>query len=116
MLTCLGIESAVSDLQKNILQLDPVMQFKKLFVLKFAKRRLSKQEILPSLVSLEAWLSPQLHHAEDPELAISLLSLKAVEANDEVAIEKITAWCLYGLRGENSAINDWVSFSVAQKN
>jgi NADPH-dependent glutamate synthase beta subunit-like oxidoreductase/NAD(P)H-flavin reductase len=99
---------------------DPVFNFKKLFVLRRARRRLLKKETLESFTTLDTWLDDCLQQPgvnnNDRELAIAnfgLPLLSDAEANAK-AIEKLVQWCIHGLTTEEgrAATRGWVSFHL----
>lgn len=108
------IQDAAKALQIETLSHQPVFAFKKWFVQRRAKRRLNKEETLPSFAELTSWLHAQVGTSEDMELAIARLSvdyLKDEETHSDV-IETLTQWCIQAIKTpEGQAyVKGWVSF------
>lgn len=109
-----GIESDVQQLKAQILSHDPVFAFKKEFVLKFARRKVSKKTELDTFEVLDDWLEAQLPVNDDRELAIAVygMSLSDQEAND-----KLVDWCVAVLTEEagKAATEGWSMFQLPQR-
>ena len=117
-----GIEDAAEQLQARNLSHDPIFQFKKLFVLRRARRRLLKKEPLAPFAELDAWVNQALTSAaidnNDRELAIARLGqgfLADKEAHGD-EIETMTHWCLSAMTTPEgqAAVRGWVSFHLPQ--
>lgn len=111
-----NIETALQTLQDSILIDQPIFQFKKEFVNKRAKRRLTKNEILPDINDLNTWLKNAIHSNnhlldESDELAIAHYGLSLIAQADEAAIEKLTLWCIHQLQTHCT----WASFKMPHK-
>ena len=96
---------------------DPVLAFKKEFVLRRGRRY--RQPITQSFAELDAWLSQQLTDSSDRELAIACYAqhLLSDETKHKGSIERLTQWCALALKdpvGE-AAVNTWTSFKRPQK-
>jgi len=124
-------------------QHDPVFAFKKWFVLRRARRRLSKKEPLESFAELDTWLSEQLSvNSEqlsgrrgplsplsadsdhkglttDKEHAVALLAKRYLADKNAYAdeIEKLTRWCIRALTTPEgkTAVQNWISFRLPQQ-
>jgi len=126
------ITTEVSALRRNFLASSPVQTFKKWFVLRRARRRLSKPENLDSFENLQAWLLSELAKVEldrlgnlrdlatdDLELAISYLGAHYLsnEQNFSNEIERLTQWCIQAFRtlAGQAVVKNWVSFQLPQQ-
>jgi NADPH-dependent glutamate synthase beta subunit-like oxidoreductase/NAD(P)H-flavin reductase len=118
----LAIESEVDQLQARTLAHDPVMYFKKYFVLRRARRRLIKNDVAEPFAELDAWLSQALQAAGlielDRELATARFGQDLLhdEAANSAAIEQLTRWCILGLSNAEgqAAVRGWTSFKLPQ--
>jgi NADPH-dependent glutamate synthase beta subunit-like oxidoreductase/NAD(P)H-flavin reductase len=113
-----GIQPEIAAARAQTLAQDPVFVFKKLFVLRRARRRLLKKEEFESFAELDTWLSQRLADASDRELAVARYSaslLKDETAHAE-AIEQLTRWCLRALTTPEGrhAVHGWVSFRLPE--
>lgn len=112
------IANEVQALRFALEQNEPIWYFKKWFVLRRAKRRLSKQEPLIAFAELDAWLNLQLEQFKpnfsDKELAIAQLAQHYLHHKEEYtdAIERLTQWCIHVLRQKTKP--DWSSFKLPQ--
>lgn len=118
-----NIEEAAALAAAKTLSHNPVSAFKKYFVLRRAKKNISKSHLLPSFDELNNWLNIQLKKAplqtNDKELAVALLSNQYIENSEQFAeeIEKLTDWCVRAItspEGQKEVIN-WVSFNIPKK-
>jgi NADPH-dependent glutamate synthase beta subunit-like oxidoreductase/NAD(P)H-flavin reductase len=117
-----AIEAEVDHLQAQTLAHDPVMYFKKHFVLRRARRRLIKNDVAEPFAELDAWLSAALQTGGladlDRELATARLGqdLLRDEAANVTAIEQLTRWCILGLSDAagRAAVRGWSSFKLPQ--
>lgn len=112
-----SIEDAHESLRLSIIGLDPIFAFKKEFVLKFAKRRLKKNEALPSFNLLDQWLKSEKEIAvsTDMEHAIANYAMTALQNNQTDIVEKITDWCIHILKQSIAPYSQWVSFKLPRK-
>ena len=117
-----AIEAEVERLQAQTLAHDPVLYFKKYFVLRRARRRLIKNDVTEPFAALDAWLTQALQAAGltalDRELATARLGqdlLRDAAANS-AAIEQLTRWCILGLSDPvgQAAVRGWTSFKLPQ--
>ncbi|OGT30221.1 MAG: pyridine nucleotide-disulfide oxidoreductase [Gammaproteobacteria bacterium RIFCSPHIGHO2_12_FULL_35_23] len=113
------IEEAATKLELKTLSHRPIFVFKKWYVLRRAKRRLQREESLPSFTELNLWLNEQLGPCQDKELQIAEFAvpfLEDEEANSEI-IEKITQWCIQALKtkeGQEATLG-WVCFKLPNR-
>jgi NADPH-dependent glutamate synthase beta subunit-like oxidoreductase len=120
---------------------DPVFAFKKWFVLRRARRRLTKKENLESFSELDTWLGHQLSVISyqlseemttrlsgdsekkalisDKEQAVALLAQRYLTDKKRYAdeIEKLTRWCIRALTTPEGkmAVQNWISFRLPQQ-
>ncbi len=112
-----GIRKEIDAARGAVLSHNPVFTFKKLFVQRRARRRLTRKEEIESFSELDAWLGNTLKHADtDRELAIAQFAEKLLtdeQANAE-PIEKLTRWCIRALTTPEGrqAVQGWVSFKL----
>jgi NADPH-dependent glutamate synthase beta subunit-like oxidoreductase/NAD(P)H-flavin reductase len=117
-----GIREAMEELLRDTLSHDPIFAFKKLFVLRRARRRLMKKDVDESFAELDAWLANALEAGgltdDDRELAIARYGQQLLDDKDNQAdaIEMLTRWCVRALtlpEGQD-AVRGWVSFRLPQ--
>ncbi len=117
-----GIRKELEATRKATLAHNPVFAFKKLFVQRRARRRLTKKEEFESFAELDVWLNTVLKQSgidtKDRELAIAHYGEKLLvddKANAD-AIEKLTRWCLRALTTPEGkqAVRGWVSFKLPE--
>ena len=117
-----AIETPLAELQAQTLAHDPVLHFKKLFVLRRARRRLIKKDVTESFAELDAWLSQSVQAAglieHDRELAIARFGqtlLRDATVNS-APIEQLTRWCILALSDPagQAAVCGWTSFKLPQ--
>ncbi len=117
-----GIGAELESLRASTLSHDPVFAFKKLFVLRRARRRMFKQDVDESFAELDVWLSKALDEAglagDDRELAVAQFGQRLLENADEhaQAIEMLTRWCIRAMtvaEGQ-AAVHGWVSFRLPE--
>ena len=117
-----AIETEFEQLQARTLSHDPVLQFKKLFVQRRARRRLIKNDVTQSFAELDLWLDQSIQTAgldsADRELAIAHFgqALLQDEAAHSEAIEQLTRWTILGLSDPagQAAVRGWTSFKLPQ--
>ena len=108
--------------KESILSHNPIISFKKTFVLRRARRRLLKKEAIETFNELDRWLDQTLakYTIDDPdqERAVSLLGalLLSDEENNKDQIETLTRWCIRAMTTPEgqTKVSDWVSFQLPQ--
>ncbi|RDI42858.1 FAD-dependent oxidoreductase [Aquicella lusitana] len=114
------IEEAVAISQAKTTSHNPISAFKKYFVLRRAKKELSRVQALPAFAELDAWLSTELARAplqsDDKELAIALLGTHYLADSEtwQPEIEKLVQWCARALttpEGQQRT-STWTSFRL----
>lgn len=116
------ITENIKQSNEAILSHDPVIAFKKTFVLRRARRRLLKKEDLESFARLNSWLSDTLKEhgltGPDMELSVSQLGqlLLAEQEKNKEAIETLTQWCIRAMTTDEgrATVKDWVCFHLPQ--
>lgn len=118
------IQEAVKEAQLAILSNDPVFLFKQWYVLREAKRKLSKASEIPSFTTLHGWLLTklvqlQMDFSNDMELSVAKLGellLKDENGNKE-DIQKLVDWCVQALTDPEGKVitRGWVSFHLPNK-
>ncbi|MEN9849124.1 MAG: hypothetical protein RL368_1864, partial [Pseudomonadota bacterium] len=98
----------------------PILEFKKWFVQRRARRRLNQAESFESFAELNSWLNSQLQNAApDRELAVANLGKRylATAADYPEQIEKLTRWCVRALTAPEGklAVKSWISFKLPQQ-
>lgn len=117
------IEEEAAIVQAQTLLNNPLSAFKKYFILRHAKKLLSKSQNLPSFNELNTWLTKELKKAElqtnDLELAIGLLGNQYLSNPEKYTaeMEKLTQWCVQALlTPEGKAIiKGWSSFTIPKR-
>lgn len=115
-----GIEQAARRTHDATVAHAPVLEFKKLFVQRRARKRLLKKEDIESFAELDRWLNAALTDAglklPDSELALAKfgMSLLTDEKANADGIEKLTRWCLRALTTPEgkAAVEGWTSFKL----
>jgi len=111
-----NIEDALEKIQTQTLKYRPIFAFKKWYVLRRAKRRLSREEDLPSFKKLDDWLKQQLKTSDNSEQAIAAYALPLLEDKEKNAdeIEKITQWCIQAVKTKEGrhTVQNWMSFKL----
>ena len=118
-----GIQAALSISSVLTVANNPLAVFKKYFILKRAKKDLSKSAPLASFAELNAWLkerlSQQALQTDDLELAVGLFGVSLLNQAEEEAdaIEKLVQWCVRALTtAEGQAlIGNWSSFDIPER-
>ncbi|MCW5584337.1 MAG: FAD-dependent oxidoreductase, partial [Gammaproteobacteria bacterium] len=114
------IEEATTIRQATTTSFNPISTFKKYFVLRRAKKEISKVESFPSFTELNEWLTTELKktplQSQDKELAVSLLGTHYLNNPDGYTqeIEKLVQWCTRALTSTQGQqiIAHWVSFNI----
>ncbi len=118
-----NIQAALEQSSALTVANNPLSAFKKYFVLKRAKKDLTKANLAPSFIELTAWLkenlSKQALQTDDLELAIGLFGVSLLnQAEQEAdAIEKLVQWCVRALTTPEgqSLIASWSSFDIPER-
>jgi len=108
--------------QENTLSNEIIFYFKKWFVQRRARRRLTKLENIAEFSNLDQWINQQIlifnFEQNDKELAIAKLgkmwlSDQTTYTNE---IEKLTQWCIRILTDNKikETFNEWVSFKLPE--
>ena len=114
------ISDKVSDSKEKTLSHNPVVAFKKTFVLRRARRRLLKKEEFETFSELNSWLEKtlikQALDLHDQELAVSTLGeqLLSDQENHKDQIEMLTRWCIRAMTTDEgkATVKNWVSFKL----
>lgn len=117
-----NIRDETEILRTKILSHNPVFVFKKMFVLRRARRRLLKKEEIESFSELDKWLAGELKQVtqdkDDRELAVATLAVQLLEdtAKNESRIETLTRWCIRAINTDEGkqSTKGWVSFQLPQ--
>lgn len=112
---------AVSQIQTTLH--NPIAAFKKYFVLRRARKDLSRLASLPSWEDVNHWLNATLEQrplqTKDHELAVALLGVCYLSDMDKYTgeIEMLTAWCVHALvtPQAKAVVRDWVSFKIPSR-
>ena len=116
------ISNELEQARARTLAHDPVFAFKKLFVLRRARRRLLTKEEIQNFTELDIWLTQALKAAgldnPDRELAVAKFGqslLTDTEGNKDT-IEMLTRWCIQALKTSEgrARVAGWVSFRLPQ--
>lgn len=114
------IKDKTEKAQENTLSHNPVIAFKKTFVLRRARRRILKNEDIESFDELNNWLQQTVKQQSDAnydkELAIALFAEQLLSDQDthKEPIEKLTRWCIRAMTTPEgqSVVKDWSSFQL----
>lgn len=118
-----NIEEALAISTAKTTSLNPISTFKKYFILRRAKKELSKANTMLNFSELSAWLETELQKAPlqsaDKEMGIALLGTQYLDKPDECAkdIEKLVQWCTQALatpEGQHLT-SQWVSFRIPER-
>jgi NADPH-dependent glutamate synthase beta subunit-like oxidoreductase/NAD(P)H-flavin reductase len=126
------IQKDINDLKRDFLANSPIQTFKKWFVLRRARRRLSKPETLDSFEHLQDWVLTELRKVklgaignlrdlatDDLELAIAYLGAHYLsdETNFSNEIERLTQWCIQAFRTltGQAVVKNWGSFQLPRQ-
>jgi NADPH-dependent glutamate synthase beta subunit-like oxidoreductase len=115
-----GIEDAARLTHDATVAHDPVLEFKKLYVQRRARRRLTKKEELESFAELDQWLTAALEEEgldiPDRELGVAkyAIALLVDEKANTDEIELLTRWCIRAMTMPEgkAAVRGWVSFRL----
>lgn len=121
-----NIETALAASRQATCMHTPIFEFKKWFVQRRARRRLSQTEAIESFTELDQWLTVNLSHypasrdaLPDRELAVAVLGKRYLAHPEQFAaeIEKLTRWCIRALTTPEgqAAVQGWSSFHVPQR-
>ncbi|MGE4529815.1 MAG: FAD-dependent oxidoreductase [Acidithiobacillus sp.] len=116
-----SLEAEVAQLQRETRSHDVVMDFKKHFVLRRARRY--RGEFPETFADIDQWLDGEIQQRgwpqEDREWAISRLGEAWLEdeAAHEAAIHRLTRWCALILQDPQAAlaVRGWSSFRLPQR-
>ena len=115
------IDEALAISQAQTTSQNPISVFKKYFVMRRAKKEVSKVDGFPSLDELNKWLEDECKKAavkaEDKELTIALLASQYLRDPEKQAdnIEKLVQWCTRVLSTQNTEQANWVSFHLPER-
>lgn len=117
------IHEALAMSQVKTVANNPISAFKKYFVLRRAKKEISRADELPSFSDLDQWLEGELAEntftTHDQELAIALLAQKYLHtpASFEHEINQLAAWCTKALVTDEGKkrTEGWVSFNIPER-
>ncbi len=112
------IEFELAQLKGEIEYNQPILEFKKWFVLRRARRRLNKKEQLTDFEQLDQWLASKLvYDCEDKELAIAKLGLHYLSNKSayQDEIEQLTQWCIQAIKQNRVEVTQWISFKLPQQ-
>lgn len=117
------IEEAVAAANALTTSQNPIATFKKYFVLRRAKKELSKASEFASIDELNNWLAAELQKtplkANDPELATALYGAGLLNDADgnKTQIDKLVHWCVRALTSPEGLthIANWKSFSIPER-
>ena len=118
-----NVEQELVASARATLSQQPIFAFKHWYVQRQARRRLLKQEVMPSFVELDTWLAAELKaqgaNTDDRELAVATLGERYLQNQEQFAsqIEQLTCWCIRALTDPQgqAAVKGWVSFHLPQK-
>ncbi|GAO35977.1 pyridine nucleotide-disulfide oxidoreductase [Sulfuricella sp. T08] len=118
-----AIGEEVVALRMQALSHDIVLNFKKLFVQKRARKRVFKKDVTEPFAELDAWLSGELQKAglsEDADRELAVARFADVLLRDEAAqagvIEQLARWCVLAIsdvQGQ-ATVRGWTSFKLPQ--
>ncbi len=123
LIALFAIEEEAALLQAKTLAYHPISAFKHYFVLRRAKKHVSRHAQLPSFMELDTWLTEALKqapfHSSDKELAVALLATHYIAEPEQYAeqTEKLTYWCTQALATEEgkAATKGWVSLELPKR-
>lgn len=121
--TFFNIEEAVAISQAKTTALNPISTFKKYFILRRAKKEITKVENFPAFNQLNEWLQTVLKKAalqsKDEELAVALLGTEYLDKPEQYAneIESLVQWCTRALTSEQGQqiTANWTSFDIPER-
>ncbi len=117
------IEERVAISQAQTTSLNPISTFKKYFVLRRAKKELTKVGQFPSFAELNAWLCGELQtsplQSEDSELALALLGTHYLDKPDVFSAEitKLVQWCARAMTSPEGLqlVANWTCFQIPER-
>lgn len=113
-----GIQSELAQSRSATLIHEPIFRFKKYFVLRRARRRLSLNDVSEPFAELDSWLDGKLDGDGDRELAVARFAVELLDAAETRAddIEMLTRWCIRALNSDagKAAVKGWASFHFPQ--
>ncbi len=118
-----NIEEAVAISQAKTTSFNPLSTFKKYFVLRRAKKEISRLTTFPNFAELNAWLTDELKKAplqsENKEMSIALLGdyYLADQETHAANIEKLVQWCTHALvtPEAQTIVTHWTSFRLPNR-
>ncbi|HLB43079.1 MAG TPA: FAD-dependent oxidoreductase [Gammaproteobacteria bacterium] len=101
----------------------PISIFKKYFILRRAKKEISRTQISSSFSELHAWLNSELIQtsiqSDDKELAVALLGTHYLTHLDtfKTEIDQLVLWCIHALVSQEGQqyVRHWTSFHLPKK-
>lgn len=116
-----NITNEVNALKAEILNQEPIFQFKKYYVQMHAKRH--REKVLPDFQELHEWLLNALQQQglflEDLELSVARLGLLFLsdEVQHQENTQRLIYWCVQAQQSEQgrAIISSWQSFRLPQK-
>lgn len=112
------IQAELAQSRRATLVHDPIFRFKKYFVLRRARRRLSLNDVAEPFAELDTWLAGKIDRTLDRELGVARFSSELLDAAETRAddIEMLTRWCIRALNSDAGkiAVKGWASFHFPQ--
>jgi len=123
ILKLFNLEDEAHFLQTKTLSHNPVVIFKKHFLLRRIKKQLHQSQGLPPFPELDQWLNNELNQAplqsEDKELAIALLADTWLSQSEQFGfqLEKLAHWCIQALNTPEgrTLTASWTSFRLPER-
>ncbi len=113
------ISQELDQLRSAISQHDPIFHFKEWFVIKQARRKLSKINEITSYSEVDSWLWSQVEVLDDPELALAKFALSLLDniEKNEAQIDQVVNWCAHSLSTPEAQrkVKRWQSFNLPKK-
>lgn len=114
-----NVSEYTKNLQQQWLQLDPIINFKNIIVIKEARRRTRDLTKLPDFASLHSWLWQKIVTNNDYELAVANYAsiLLADKEQYEEDLNKLISWSAHCLANPEAkhVVENWISFSLPKK-
>lgn len=113
------IHSEVLGLSSSVRHHDPIFHFKEWFVIKQARRKVSKINEIHPYDQVDSWLWVQLDDLADPELSVAKFAVSLLDNVDKNAdkIDQLTSWCAHSLCHPEAIkkVASWQSFKLPKK-
>jgi NADPH-dependent glutamate synthase beta subunit-like oxidoreductase/NAD(P)H-flavin reductase len=117
-----SIQGHCKKLQENTLSDQVIFHFKKWFVQRRARRRLTKLENLAEFSVLDHWINQQisLFNIDNKDKEFAIAQLGQIWLSDQTTyaneIEQLTQWCIRILTDNKikETFNEWVSFRLPE--